>query len=81
MYRIGLTEVDPSVFASWPGPSAHPVTRGHSILLYTAILGPLALATTIGRLWSRFRLQRNAGLEDWFHIAVLVRNTRISSGN
>lgn len=70
--QAGLVEVPAAVYATWPGPSLDPITRGHSILIYSAILGPLALITTIGRLISRFRLQRNAGYDDWVHIAALV---------
>jgi len=70
--QIGLPDVPSSTYATWPAPSIHPITKGHSILFYTAILGPLALVTTTGRLVSRFRLQRNAGYDDWVHIAALV---------
>jgi len=70
--QVGLVEVSAAVYATWPAPSLDPITRGHSILIYSSILGPLALITTIGRLVSRFRLQHNAGYDDWVHIAALV---------
>jgi len=73
--QVGLVEVSAAVYATWPAPSLDPITRGHSILIYSSVLGPLALLTTTGRLVSRFRLQRNAGYDDWVHIAALVSIT------
>lgn len=37
-----------------------------------AIFTPITIFVVFARLWVRFRLQRNAGVDDWLMIASLV---------
>jgi len=68
----GVVTYPQSVIDSWPpanfvNPTLHPPT----IIIYSAIFGTLALASTIGRLWSRFKVQGNGGVDDWCFMASL----------
>jgi hypothetical protein len=41
-----------------------------SVLAY--VLTPITFFIVFARLWVRFRLQRNAGVDDWLMVAALV---------
>jgi hypothetical protein len=40
-----------------------------------AIFTPITIFVVFARLWVRFRLQRNAGVDDWLMIVSLVNIT------
>ena len=50
-----------------------PPTRGWTIVIIAAILGPLAAVVVVLRIISRFRLQRNAGIDDYIFLGAMVR--------
>jgi hypothetical protein len=41
-----------------------------SVIAY--VLSPITFFIVFARLWVRFRLQRNAGVDDWLMVAALV---------
>jgi hypothetical protein len=61
------------VVASWPAPNlVNPEGRGMVTTVLAAIFTPITIFVVFARLWVRFRLQRNAGVDDWLMIASLV---------
>ena len=40
--------------------------------ILAAIFTPITIFVVFARLWVRFRLQRNAGIDDWLMVAALV---------
>jgi hypothetical protein len=63
------------VVASWPAPNlVNPQGRGMVTTVLAAIFTPITIFVVFARLWVRFRLQRNAGVDDWLMIASLVNN-------
>ena len=63
----------PQIIRSWPAPNhTNPETHSPAILILCCILGPLTFLVVGARLWARFRIQRNAGLDDWLMLAALV---------
>jgi len=68
----GIAIYPPSVTATWPPPNyVNPTLHPPTIIIFSAIFGFLALASTIGRLWSRFKVQGNGGVDDWCFLASL----------
>lgn len=68
--------VPASVRAGWPsGNYVNPVLQGHWAPIIIAVLAVLAVIVVVARYVSRFRLQRNAGLDDWIFLASMVSAT------
>jgi hypothetical protein len=64
------------VVASWPAPNlVNPQGRGMVTTVLAAIFTPITIFVVFARLWVRFRLQRNAGVDDWLMIVSLVNIT------
>jgi len=62
-----------SVIASWPHPNyVDPVTRGNGALVLCTFFGVIVAMAFGARLWARFVILRNAGIDDWLMIAALV---------
>jgi hypothetical protein len=74
--QAGMLKIPVAVIESWPAPNyIDPAKQPpQKLIAYATIFGLLAILTAAGRLWSRFRLQRNAGIDDYFFIAALVRD-------
>ncbi len=69
----GGLHAPPEVLAHWPQPNYdNPVTHGRGVLIVACALGPLTLAIIFARLWVRFRIQRNAGIDDWIMVFAVV---------
>lgn len=60
-------------WADFPIPNyVSPHKKGPMAPIVVGILGMIAVAVVIARYWSRCRLQRNAGLDDWVFLAAMV---------
>ncbi|KAF8855902.1 hypothetical protein BDZ45DRAFT_715582 [Acephala macrosclerotiorum] len=65
-----------NVLESWPTPNyIDPVMRGPANIIVVAIFFPLALLTVGIRIYTRIRLSRSFGVDDWFIIATLFPTT------
>ena len=64
----------PSVVASWPAPNyTDPKLFPRSNpALTVGILGIICVFVVGARMVARFRLQRNAGIDDWLMLAAVV---------
>jgi len=63
-----------SVILSWPLPNyTDPVGKGPQLLIVTIIFGILSVLFVAARLWSRIKVQKNAGLDDLCITLALVR--------
>ncbi|OAK99564.1 hypothetical protein IQ06DRAFT_201385, partial [Phaeosphaeriaceae sp. SRC1lsM3a] len=61
------------VIFSWPpANTVNPESRGTVTTPIAAVLSPITFFIYFARLWVRFRLQRNAGIDDWLMVAALV---------
>ncbi|KAL6154868.1 hypothetical protein ACJQWK_00888 [Exserohilum turcicum] len=61
-----------SVVASWPPPNhVNPEGRGRVTSNIAFVLTPITFFVVFSRLWVRFRMQRNAGLDDWLMVVAL----------
>lgn len=66
------------VIASWPAPNyINPEGRGTVTSNLAYVLSPITFFIYFARLWVRFFLQRNAGIDDWLMVAALVSNSPI----
>jgi hypothetical protein len=65
----------PSVLASWPAPNYvdPPLFSLSNPVVTIAILGIVSVVVVGARMVARFKIQRNAGLDDWLMLAALVR--------
>lgn len=64
----------PSVIASWPTPNyVDPPERGVGVVIVAVIFGVLMLVTASARLWVRFRILREPGLDDYLIALSVVR--------
>jgi hypothetical protein len=64
-----------SVILSWPPPNyTDPIGKGPQLLVVTIIFGILSVFFVVARLWSRIKVQKNAGLDDLCITLALVRN-------
>jgi hypothetical protein len=62
-----------SVIVGWPPANyIDPPTRSNAILVTACILGPLTLFIVSARLWARFIIQRNPGLDDYLIALALI---------
>jgi hypothetical protein len=65
--------VPAEVRAGWPnGNYVNPITQDHWAPIIIGVLAVLAATIVCARYVSRFRLQRNAGLDDWIFLAAMV---------
>lgn len=63
----------PSVLASWPEPNyIDPVTRGYALIICLAVFLFIALLALAARIWARFVLVRQAGLDDLLAIFAAI---------
>lgn len=70
--EAGGVEIPLAVVLSWPKPNyVDPAKHTPTTIIWAAVFGTTALVTAVARLWSRFRLQRNAGADDWMFLASL----------
>jgi hypothetical protein len=61
------------VIATWPPANlVNPEGRGTVTSIIAGVLSPITFFVVFARLWVRFRLQRNAGWDDWLMVAALV---------
>jgi len=60
------------VIQSWPKPSLNPETVGWGVVVAMVILYAFALGVVVARLWARFAIQRNAGIDDIFIVLAMV---------
>ncbi|USP80436.1 hypothetical protein yc1106_07710 [Curvularia clavata] len=61
-----------SVIASWPAPNyVNPEGRGRVTSNLAFVLTPITFFVIFARLWARFRMQRNAGWDDWLMVIAL----------
>ncbi|KAI1962012.1 hypothetical protein LOZ58_003091 [Ophidiomyces ophidiicola] len=64
----------PAVMASWPRPNyVNPPTRGEGVMIVALVLGVLMLIFVSLRVWVRFRVQREPGVDDYIVLAAVVR--------
>ena len=62
-----------SVIGNWPTPNyVNPVKRGLEVPILICIFQFISLAVVLARLWTRFTIQRAAGLDDYLIIAAIV---------
>jgi hypothetical protein len=65
----------PSVIASWPAPNyVDPATRGNALVVTVTFLTILATLIVAARIWARFVLVRQPGLDDGLIVVALVRS-------
>jgi hypothetical protein len=63
-----------SVVASWPEPNfVNPQTSGGYIVVLVLVLLALCYVVVLLRLWSRFYLAKNAGIDDALIVFNMVR--------
>ena len=61
------------VIESWPPPNhANPTTRGYANIIANLILFPLVLLIVSLRMYTRLRISKSVGLDDWFIVAAVV---------
>ncbi|APA07748.1 hypothetical protein sscle_03g025180 [Sclerotinia sclerotiorum 1980 UF-70] len=66
----------PEIIATWPVPNyVDPKMRGNGVLVVNAILFPLALFIILIRLYTRLRISKSFGLDDWLIIAAMLPST------
>jgi len=76
----GGLRVPEAVVATWPKlNSTDPELQGPLAPIIVGVLGTIAIIAVVARYVSRFRLQANAGCDDWVFLAAMVRD--IASGN
>jgi len=69
-----------SVVLNWPLPNyTDPIGKGPQLFAVTIIFGFLAILFVAARLWSRIKVQKNAGLDDLCITLALVSKHRITS--
>jgi len=69
----GGTRPPVEVVANWPAPDyENPERHGPALTILCSLLGPLAFFIVGSRLWARFFLSKNAGLDDWLIMIALI---------
>jgi len=65
----------PSVVASWPAPNYidPPLYSRSNPVVTVCVLGIISVLVVGARMVARFKIQRNAGIDDWLMLAALVR--------
>ena len=61
-----------SVVETWTPNYTNPVTGGESVLVVIAVLGALGYVVVALRLWARFVVAKNAGIDDALIIFNMV---------
>lgn len=60
-------------YADFPTPNyVNPHKKGPGGPIAVGVLGLIAIIVVIARYWSRCKLQRNVGLDDWVFLAAMV---------
>ena len=63
----------PEVIETWPKPNyVNPPTRGYGLVILCSVLGSLSLTTVSLRLWTRARITRNFGIDDFIMLIAMV---------
>lgn len=76
----GGLRVPEAVQATWPKiNTVNPDLQGPVAPVIVGLLGTIAIIAIVARYVSRFRLQANAGCDDWVFLAAMVRD--IANGN
>ncbi|KAM3071861.1 hypothetical protein ACMFMG_009716 [Clarireedia jacksonii] len=66
----------PEVIASWPPPNyINPERRGNAVIIVVAVFFPVALFTLLTRIYTRIRISKSFGLDDWLIVAAMVPAT------
>jgi hypothetical protein len=64
-----------SVIESWPTPNyVDPVVRGPENIILNLIFFPLVCLVIALRVFTRLRISKNFGIDDWLILASLVRS-------
>ncbi len=62
-----------SIIESWPTPNyIDPITRDSSLVVLCTVLGTFSIFFVSARLWVRFVLQHDRGVDDYFMIAAVL---------
>jgi hypothetical protein len=65
----------PLVILNWPAPNyINPETHGYQLVVTSIVLGTLAVATVVARLYARVVLLGNPGWDDYLIVIALVCN-------
>lgn len=63
------------VIESWPVPNHDdPITRGPAPIYFNLVLFPLVCFFIALRMYTRLRISKSFGLDDWLILATLVRS-------
>ena len=66
---------------SWPTPNyVDPVMRGPANIVITVIFFPLVLLIVGVRIYTRLRISRSFGADDWLILSCLVRTSHLDCG-
>ncbi|PQE16809.1 integral membrane protein [Rutstroemia sp. NJR-2017a BBW] len=66
----------PEVIASWPAPNyINPERHGNAVIIVDAVFFPLALLILLIRIYTRLRISKSFGLDDWLIVAAMLPST------
>ncbi|PQE12112.1 integral membrane protein [Rutstroemia sp. NJR-2017a BVV2] len=66
----------PEVIASWPAPNyINPEKHGNAVIIVDAVFFPLALLILLIRIYTRIRISKSFGLDDWLIVAAMFPTT------
>ncbi|KAJ5025968.1 hypothetical protein J3E73DRAFT_412380 [Bipolaris maydis] len=61
------------VLAKWPQPNYDdPITRPKVVPALAGVLGTIMIVIVAARIWARFVVQRNGGLDDWIILLAMI---------
>ncbi|KAF2668345.1 hypothetical protein BT63DRAFT_273763 [Microthyrium microscopicum] len=66
------------VILSWPQRSQNPIRRGWAITVTAIVLWAITVTVVFFRIWARFIIQRNKGIDDYVIIVGLIPLTGIA---
>lgn len=66
----------PEIIATWPAPNyVDPETRGNTVLVVNVVLFPVTLFIILIRLYTRLRISKSFGLDDWLILVAMLPST------
>lgn len=66
----------PEIIASWPVPNyVDSETRGNGVLIVNTVLFTIALSVIVIRIYTRLRISKSFGLDDWLILAAMLPST------
>ncbi|PQE23730.1 integral membrane protein [Rutstroemia sp. NJR-2017a WRK4] len=66
----------PEVIASWPAPNyINPERHGNAVIIVDAVFFLLALLILLIRIYTRLRISKSFGLDDWLIVAAMFPST------